>query len=440
MVATYPYAGGRHAAARAVLSAAPGEAPRLMHMKAYFNLLIENLASSDRDKSAEAARELILDGSKYLAYLIERVQSEPDVAVKCQILDVMGKVGDTEVVPAIIALLHHTDAKVRRQACISLGWLRDEQAVGKLEQLAQNDENRQVRAEARQALREIYNLDESPDLEAERARPDLPPTFRLHMHSFLTSFGREGLIPLVENIPRSVRLDLMKLLPHFLALKYEVIPVALDDDGSLHLYSARGCLEPELHHRLATLTRRAIIHATAGGGRGELLTAIERLYSLGPDDYCYFWEDLWPEVAEDLKGEILAQIDGRALVSLDHCAADAAHWEHCRGAHDFLNMVITHCIERRAPAIVIEHSPQSFDFYTFTADGERADLPAPPPVLRARIPEALYFLSDTRPPSPNQRASGKFYIQREADTHPLPVLVEVSGVLGKTRLHVSVMM
>ena len=112
-------------------------------------------------------------------------------------------------------------------------------------------------------------------------------------------------------------------------------------------------------------------------------------------------------------GDVLLAPEAHAAVpTLAACAADPAHWEHCRGAHDFLNMVITHCLERRAPAIVIDYSPQSFDFYTFTPEGERADLPPPPPPLRTRIPEAVFFLSDTRPPSPNQRAAGKFYILR----------------------------
>ncbi|GAB4318414.1 MAG: hypothetical protein Kow0059_11880 [Candidatus Sumerlaeia bacterium] len=410
-----------------------------MHIKAYFNLLVENLASPDRARAAEAARELILDGAKFLPLLTERAQSEPNAALKCQLLDVLGKIGDPEAVPILIALLHHTDAKVRSQACISLGWLRDERAVGKLEQLAQGDDSRQVRAEARRALREIYDLEHPPGVEAGRARPPLPPTFGQLTRSFLASQGSEGLLVLVDNIPRDVRLDLFKLLPKFLALKYEVVPVALDEEGALHLYSARGCLEPETHHRLASLTRRAIVHGTARDGRGEVLNAIERLYSLGLDDYCYFWEDLWPETAEELRAVILAQLDGRAPATLKACAADPGLWGQCRGAHDFLNMLITYFLEEQAPSAVIDYSPQTFDIYSFSADGERVPLPQPPPLLRARIPEAIFFLSHTSPPAPQQRSSGRFFIQREADTHPLPVLVEASDLLGKTRLHLSIL-
>jgi HEAT repeat protein len=119
------------------------------------NTLIEQLGSSDINKSMEAADKLASLGENAIEPLIKGLNGA-SLYLKGQIIFLLGRIKDKEATPVLTAALREDNAYVRRNATEALGKIRDERAIANL-LVVLFDEDISVRQRAAWALGEMGN-------------------------------------------------------------------------------------------------------------------------------------------------------------------------------------------------------------------------------------------------------------------------------------------
>ena len=93
--------------------------------------LIVKLGSDDLNISLDAAQELYKLGKSAIPDLLEALK-QADIALKGQIIFLLGRIGDKDAVPALVQILADENAYIRRNAAEALGKIKNEGAISSL--------------------------------------------------------------------------------------------------------------------------------------------------------------------------------------------------------------------------------------------------------------------------------------------------------------------
>ncbi len=115
--------------------------------------LMEKLGSDDIDVSQDAAGKLAELGKSVIPSLID-VLKGASIALKGQIIFLLGRIGDKDAVPVLVEVLKDENAYIRRNAAEALGKIKNEGAIASLS-TSLFDEDSAVRERSAWALGEI---------------------------------------------------------------------------------------------------------------------------------------------------------------------------------------------------------------------------------------------------------------------------------------------
>ncbi len=112
---------------------------------------------------------------EHIQYWITTVQGHSYVLVRKNAARELGTLADRRAVPALLKALRDQSYEVRQEATKALGFLGDEQALGRLQEASQKDSDALVRGNAREAIERIVAYQEFQRKKREKLEEKMKP-------------------------------------------------------------------------------------------------------------------------------------------------------------------------------------------------------------------------------------------------------------------------
>lgn len=316
-----------------------------------------------------------------LSMFILEEEQNPRVAVLVRLL---GKTMDDRAIPMLMKLLDSDNVRTRRAAANALGWNRAPASLEALDRLAGTDSDSGVRQEAHAAIEEIL-----------RDYPGMKNILRHHMpegeaageQRAAASQTTEGPATPKQKSPAEKLVDQEKLklimaLPRLLAFKYRAVPLRFAAADQLHLAIETG------------RERRMIAPVSAVTGLNVTLTAwpmervheqIEKLYTLGDDDFVSFFERLNPIAQRELYDIIRAGI---------HPNEPASPLDETNDGVEAMQSLLSSCISLHAASATVFMEGTVMRIAATKKSGDTVNLNPPAAAIRERLVKTLKIVCE----------------------------------------------